>query len=224
MIFREDIRSERERIARLMFREIIESSDHDSRRRGDRIWNCPNIFFRIRREIACKNVPCLPVIVTVVEDDRRTRGKSGFPANRVLLSADPERSAPGIGEENACRHKEKRTRFESTSAHSYDFPFIVDVPREIENPSRSGINDVVQVCEDALRPQESMIIGAIGIVRSEEHTSELQSHSFISYAVFCLKTNGPLPPRLLPPAARDPHRTHRAPHSRERQPRRRASV
>src|ERR1051326_4005616 len=25
------------------------------------------------------------------------------------------------------------------------------------------------------------------IIRSEEHTSELQSHSFISYAVFCLK-------------------------------------
>ena len=27
----------------------------------------------------------------------------------------------------------------------------------------------------------------IVIIRSEEHTSELQSHSFISYAVFCLK-------------------------------------
>ena len=27
----------------------------------------------------------------------------------------------------------------------------------------------------------------IGNPRSEEHTSELQSHSFISYAVFCLK-------------------------------------
>ena len=26
-----------------------------------------------------------------------------------------------------------------------------------------------------------------GDLRSEEHTSELQSHSFISYAVFCLK-------------------------------------
>ena len=26
-----------------------------------------------------------------------------------------------------------------------------------------------------------------GCRRSEEHTSELQSHSFISYAVFCLK-------------------------------------
>src|ERR1051326_9334391 len=35
--------------------------------------------------------------------------------------------------------------------------------------------------------------------RSEEHTSELQSHSFISYAVFCLKnkTNGT---SLAPPA------------------------
>src|ERR1051326_9423581 len=28
-----------------------------------------------------------------------------------------------------------------------------------------------------------------GVTRSEEHTSELQSHSFISYAVFCLKKN-----------------------------------
>ena len=36
-------------------------------------------------------------------------------------------------------------------------------------------------------------IDAVGTIdeycqaRSEEHTSELQSHSFISYAVFCLK-------------------------------------
>src|ERR1051326_4460550 len=29
--------------------------------------------------------------------------------------------------------------------------------------------------------------GSVGLMRSEEHTSELQSHSFISYAVFCLK-------------------------------------
>ena len=28
--------------------------------------------------------------------------------------------------------------------------------------------------------------------RSEEHTSELQSHSFISYAVFCLKKKNPM--------------------------------
>ena len=30
-------------------------------------------------------------------------------------------------------------------------------------------------------------IDNLNILRSEEHTSELQSHSFISYAVFCLK-------------------------------------
>src|ERR1051326_1887981 len=39
--------------------------------------------------------------------------------------------------------------------------------------------------------------------RSEEHTSELQSHSFISYAVFCLKKKNsrstPLSTRLPPP-------------------------
>src|ERR1051326_9273322 len=29
--------------------------------------------------------------------------------------------------------------------------------------------------------------------RSEEHTSELQSHSFISYAVFCLKKKNDTP-------------------------------
>ena len=32
------------------------------------------------------------------------------------------------------------------------------------------------------------------LCRSEEHTSELQSHSFISYAVFCLKKKNPHPP------------------------------
>src|ERR1051326_5680088 len=32
------------------------------------------------------------------------------------------------------------------------------------------------------------------ILRSEEHTSELQSHSFISYAVFCLKKKNSIVP------------------------------
>ena len=31
------------------------------------------------------------------------------------------------------------------------------------------------------------LLEALAETRSEEHTSELQSHSFISYAVFCLK-------------------------------------
>ena len=37
------------------------------------------------------------------------------------------------------------------------------------------------------RPDADVITGLIKANRSEEHTSELQSHSFISYAVFCLK-------------------------------------
>src|ERR1051326_4300214 len=35
--------------------------------------------------------------------------------------------------------------------------------------------------------------GSAGRIRSEEHTSELQSHSFISYAVFCLKKTNASP-------------------------------
>ena len=38
-------------------------------------------------------------------------------------------------------------------------------------------------------PGSAVLAGEYGCrgLRSEEHTSELQSHSFISYAVFCLK-------------------------------------
>src|ERR1051326_1759026 len=42
---------------------------------------------------------------------------------------------------------------------------------------------------EANRANERQMISQIRAIgfRSEEHTSELQSHSFISYAVFCLK-------------------------------------
>src|ERR1051326_4805831 len=39
----------------------------------------------------------------------------------------------------------------------------------------------------SLRCWSSICPSSTTFVRSEEHTSELQSHSFISYAVFCLK-------------------------------------
>src|ERR1051326_3365510 len=43
-------------------------------------------------------------------------------------------------------------------------------------------------------------VGALPFHRSEEHTSELQSHSFISYAVFCLKKQTTYPgPTWTPP-------------------------
>src|ERR1051326_9408942 len=37
------------------------------------------------------------------------------------------------------------------------------------------------------RLRASFVFANLLLNRSEEHTSELQSHSFISYAVFCLK-------------------------------------
>src|ERR1051326_3640298 len=40
---------------------------------------------------------------------------------------------------------------------------------------------------DPIHRRQLMHRIAIWLERSEEHTSELQSHSFISYAVFCLK-------------------------------------
>ena len=40
--------------------------------------------------------------------------------------------------------------------------------------------DAALICLDSTE-------AVIDEARSEEHTSELQSHSFISYAVFCLK-------------------------------------
>src|ERR1051326_737432 len=45
-----------------------------------------------------------------------------------------------------------------------------------QNIGRSGLN-----------PAMRHGIVFLSTIRSEEHTSELQSHSFISYAVFCLK-------------------------------------
>ena len=48
-----------------------------------------------------------------------------------------------------------------------------------------GIKDANSVEVDAKTPNP--VIDVMPEQRSEEHTSELQSHSFISYAVFCLK-------------------------------------
>src|ERR1051326_9434291 len=52
------------------------------------------------------------------------------------------------------------------------FPYTTLFRSSSQNPRRSW--------SDTLCLRQSRL-------RSEEHTSELQSHSFISYAVFCLK-------------------------------------
>src|ERR1051326_1793417 len=60
---------------------------------------------------------------------------------------------------------------------------------ELSNALEAGFAERATVgvgIPGALEPSTGLVKNAN---RSEEHTSELQSHSFISYAVFCLKKN-----------------------------------
>src|ERR1051326_9497280 len=60
----------------------------------------------------------------------------------------------------------------------------------IRRPPRSTLFPYTTLFRSVKWPhvQNNTIGGKRGsVMRSEEHTSELQSHSFISYAVFCLK-------------------------------------
>src|SRR3546814_7930796 len=50
-----------------------------------------------------------------------------------------------------------------------------------------GIMKMLESENVSLWGAEAVVVGASNIVRSEEHTSELQSLMRISYAVFCLK-------------------------------------
>ena len=60
-----------------------------------------------------------------------------------------------------------------------DLPKIIGDPEALTQVFKNLLDNSIKfIGEDG---------GTIVISRSEEHTSELQSHSFISYAVFCLK-------------------------------------
>src|ERR1051326_1402422 len=64
---------------------------------------------------------------------------------------------------------------------------IILFGRNVESPQQ--VRQLLDDCRELLpTPPLCGIDQEGGLVdRSEEHTSELQSHSFISYAVFCLK-------------------------------------
>ena len=65
-----------------------------------------------------------------------------------------------------------------------------NIPDKWKAPMNNTIwnNSLNQIYPQKIKLSDIVTITAkIGRQRSEEHTSELQSHSFISYAVFCLK-------------------------------------
>ena len=65
----------------------------------------------------------------------------------------------------------------------YEFSLnIMDALKNLNNPK-----EALKYAEIYIESRDSMFTIEKSKARSEEHTSELQSHSFISYAVFCLK-------------------------------------
>ena len=79
-------------------------------------------------------------------------------------------------------------KFETLAAQA-EFPTVIwgDPKRGDFVLFQLGV--VVPIPEEVKADVITRGLGFLGIVgiRSEEHTSELQSHSNISYAVFCLK-------------------------------------
>ena len=73
------------------------------------------------------------------------------------------------------------------------FTSAFDTPVALANPNIVSGSEVVKSSDElttyVVGTDYTMdyVLGKITVLRSEEHTSELQSHSFISYAVFCLK-------------------------------------
>src|ERR1051326_4737679 len=61
---------------------------------------------------------------------------------------------------------------------------IADIQRDMS--AIAGQKAVLTKSRKAIASFKLRAGQVVGCTRSEEHTSELQSHSFISYAVFCL--------------------------------------
>src|SRR3546814_6203045 len=71
-------------------------------------------------------------------------------------------------------------------------PPAVSAPMAVSSMADSGMSEdcmkmMAQQPQPAQKPCKGMTLACIAAMRSEEHTSELQSLMRISYAVFCLK-------------------------------------
>src|SRR3546814_5279765 len=77
---------------------------------------------------------------------------------------------------------------ESWNARAFEAAGIAG-PWVQDNHSRSARGVLRGLHYQVRQTQGKLVRATAGAVRSEEHTSELQSLMRISYAVFCLKTN-----------------------------------
>src|SRR3546814_6986818 len=69
-------------------------------------------------------------------------------------------------------------------------PLVHAIPKPIDPSLKKGSRKAAKAEEEYAKDRAFLFLSRFGeCVRSEEHTSELQSLMRISYAVFCLKKN-----------------------------------
>ena len=131
------------------------------------------------------------------ENNEFSQIKTVYP---ILLVYDSFLTAPVYGNFLASEFEEllqpdaKKDSGELIKSNLKIHPLIVMTIEDLENLELSVrhfvfhdlLSDYSKFCSDRLMSLKNYI--AYSDYRSEEHTSELQSHSSISYAVFCLQT------------------------------------
>src|SRR3546814_5846686 len=113
-------------------------------------------------------VPVFLFLLMIRRPPRSTRTDTLFPYTTLFRSASDRRTLRGITVLNTTLPKQARTSSATCSVRRFRRSYMVSATPMME---RSLLN----------RPRIR------STVRSEEHTSELQSLMRISYAVFCLK-------------------------------------
>src|SRR3546814_1745928 len=111
--------------------------------------------------------------------------KGKHPGEKARLG-DAEQEAQDIEARRGPREAEREG----------DKPPRPDDPREPDSRSHAIEDQIARNLEDAIAEKEQRRPKSI---RSEEHTSELQSLMRISYAVFCLKKKTQVPPQTNNP-------------------------
>src|ERR1051326_9612574 len=95
-----------------------------------------------------------------------------FPAIRAILFSFRRGAVGGDRAGAPWRHPTPRGQARRATAHPPNASVV-----GLLGPRRCSFNEIRRIGSGMQQTEN----------RSEEHTSELQSHSFISYAVFCLK-------------------------------------
>ena len=166
--------------------------------------NMIDIFEERKGEIDIKKIEealGIPVVLTSgrkntgIEELKDTIIKTGGKSQGYLkidYGPDIEKAIENVELQLAGINSPYPKRFLALKILEGDIEIIEEVKRQgFDNAVQAGVYETSELEKEFGFDLETEIIEKrYGLIqsRSEEHTSELQSHSFISYAVFCLKT------------------------------------